>query len=357
MARPREFEEATALNAATRRFWRDGFAAVSVRVLAADMRIAGASLYIAFGSKRALFDRAIARHAAQSRIAWLKESLPPKEAVRAFLGEIVAHWLADHERRGCLLVNSAVEAAPKDAAIAAEIAALLGEIEAFFRRAVARAGSARCRRRGMPRISPGCYGPSRSVSGCWRGRTRSASCSKARCDPLSHCSTGHDLLPFINIAEGVAMTRLNDLPAAMAKRLAELECPDFATTPWVEGPPLARRRVAIVSSAGLVVRGEGPFRGRDADYRVIPSATSSDRLLMSHISINYDRTGFLEDWNVVFPLDRLPELVAEGEIGSVGATHYSFMGATDPVQMEGYAREVAGHLKRDQVDAVLLSPV
>ena len=78
---------------------------------------------------------------------------------------------------------------------------------------------------------------------------------------------------------------------------------------------------------------------------------------MSHISINYDRTGFQEDWNIVFPLDRLNELAAEGEIGSVAATHYSFMGATDPVQMEPYARELAGRLKQDKVDAVILSPV
>ena len=44
-------------------------------------------------------------------------------------------------------------------------------------------------------------------------------------------------------------------------------------------------------------------------------------------------------------------------IGSVAATHYSFMGATDPVQMEPYARDVASRLKADGVDAVLLSPV
>ncbi len=151
--------------------------------------------------------------------------------------------------------------------------------------------------------------------------------------------------------------RLTNLPAAMAKRLAELECPDFKTRPWVEGPPLARRRVAVVSSAGLVVRGEKPFRGRDPDFRAIPGTTRPDQLLMSHISINYDRTGFQEDWNVVFPLDRLGELAAEGAIGSVAATHYSFMGATDPVLMEDYAREVAGRLKQDKVDAVILSPV
>ncbi len=79
--------------------------------------------------------------------------------------------------------------------------------------------------------------------------------------------------------------------------------------------------------------------------------------MISHISINFDRTGFQEDWNVVFPLDRLTELAAEGVIGSVAQTHYSFMGATDPVQMEPDARELAGRLKQDNVDAVILSPV
>ena len=153
------------------------------------------------------------------------------------------------------------------------------------------------------------------------------------------------------------MTRLTTLPPAQAERLAALECPNFETTPWVTGPALSRRRVAIVSSAGLVVRGENPFRGRAPDYRAIPADTKADELLVSHISINFDRTGFQEDWNVVFPLDRLNELAADGVIGSVAQTHYSFMGATDPVQMEPYVRELAGHLKRDHVDAVILSPV
>jgi len=151
--------------------------------------------------------------------------------------------------------------------------------------------------------------------------------------------------------------RLEKLPPEMAKRLSELECPDFKTTPWVEGPPLAERRLAIVSSAGLTVRGDRVFRGRDPDYRAIPSTTTANDLLCSHISINFDRNGFQEDWNVVFPLDRLGELAAEGTIGSVAATHYSFMGATDPVQMVDGAREVAGKLKADNVDAVLLTSV
>jgi D-proline reductase (dithiol) PrdB len=153
------------------------------------------------------------------------------------------------------------------------------------------------------------------------------------------------------------VTRLTDLPVAQAKRLAELECPDFTTRPWVSGPQLSQRCVAIVSSAGLVIRGDNPFRGRDADYRVIPADSKSEDLLISHISINFDRTGFQEDWNVVFPLDRLRELAAKGMIGGIAPTHYSFMGATDPVQMEPYARELAGRLKQEGADAVILPPV
>ncbi len=153
------------------------------------------------------------------------------------------------------------------------------------------------------------------------------------------------------------MTRLTDLPPAQAKRLAEVECPVFATRPWISGPPLPQRRVAIVSSAGLFQRSENPFRGRDADYRVIPGDIEWPDLLISHISVNLDRTGLQEDWNVAFPLDRLKELAAQRVIGSVADTHYSFMGASDPVPMEPHARELAGRLKQDKVDAVLLAPV
>jgi D-proline reductase (dithiol) PrdB len=78
---------------------------------------------------------------------------------------------------------------------------------------------------------------------------------------------------------------------------------------------------------------------------------------MSHISTNFDRTGFQQDWNVVFPLDRLRELAGEKVIGSVAAYHYSFMGATDPARLEVAARSLARIMKNDGVDAVLLVPV
>jgi D-proline reductase (dithiol) PrdB len=157
--------------------------------------------------------------------------------------------------------------------------------------------------------------------------------------------------------EEQVMVRMTDLPPTTQTGMANLECPSFETRPFVTAPALAKRRIAVVSSAGLLRRGDRPFVSGDADYRVLPGDTPADQILMSHVSVNFDRTAFLRDINVVFPLDRLGEMAAAGTIGSVAATHYSFMGATDPRTMEGNVRAVADRLKADQVDGVLLTPV
>jgi TetR/AcrR family transcriptional repressor of nem operon len=62
MARPREFDEVTALEAAIECFWHRGYEATSVRDLADKMRISAPSLYNAYGDKRALFKRALERY-------------------------------------------------------------------------------------------------------------------------------------------------------------------------------------------------------------------------------------------------------------------------------------------------------
>ena len=153
------------------------------------------------------------------------------------------------------------------------------------------------------------------------------------------------------------MARLTTLPEPMHSHLADLPCPTFDTRPWVTGPPLSRRRVAIISTAGLHRREDRPFEGMTGDYRVIPRTCTAKDLVMTHISTNFDRTGFVQDWNVVFPLDRLHELAADHQINSVAEFHYSFMGAADPGAMEQAAGRLAGLLKGDAVDAALLVPV
>ncbi len=133
----------------------------------------------------------------------------------------------------------------------------------------------------------------------------------------------------------------------------------FHGRPWVGGPPLNKRRVAIITTSGIHRDGDRPFGDGAAavDYRVIPGGVSASQLVMSHLSVNFDRTGFQQDINVVFPVDRLKELAAEGVIGAVADYHYSFMGAAPPRSLEARARQVAGMLKKDRVDAVLLTPV
>ena len=154
------------------------------------------------------------------------------------------------------------------------------------------------------------------------------------------------------------MARLEQLTDVERKHLEELKCPTFETQPWVEGPPLSMRRVAIVSTAGLHRRGDRPFTLDPGDYyRIIPGDIEVNDLAMTHVSTNYDRSGFQQDWNVVFPIERLRELAEEGVIGSVADYHYSFMGAQEPTLMEQDARKLAGLLKKDDVDAALLIPV
>lgn len=153
------------------------------------------------------------------------------------------------------------------------------------------------------------------------------------------------------------MARLNEIPEPIYSHLKDLPCPTFNTTPWVTGPSLEQRRVAIISTAGLHRRDDRPFEGMAGDYRVIPGDCAPGDLVMSHISTNFDRTGYQQDWNVVFPLPRLRELAAEGRIGSVADFHYSFMGATEPTAMAAAADKLAGLLRGDGVDAALLVPV
>jgi D-proline reductase (dithiol) PrdB len=107
------------------------------------------------------------------------------------------------------------------------------------------------------------------------------------------------------------MTRLDKYSEEERSHLLGLPCPSFKTTVFATGPSLAERRIALISTAGLHRRGDRPFTIGEADYRLISVDTPANDLVMSHISTNFDRTGFQLDPNLVFPLDRLSELVKQ----------------------------------------------
>ncbi|HEY5341301.1 MAG TPA: glycine/sarcosine/betaine reductase selenoprotein B family protein [Candidatus Aquilonibacter sp.] len=131
------------------------------------------------------------------------------------------------------------------------------------------------------------------------------------------------------------------------------------STPFVlPKKALSASRVAIVTTAGLHRREDRPFTAGDPTYRVIPSETPASQIVQSHTSIGFDRTAVLEDINVVFPIDRLREMVAAGRIGELAPAFYSFMGAQrDMSVIKGQTGpEVAARLLEAAVDVVLLTP-
>lgn len=138
MARPREFDDVAVLDRAVDCFWARGFAATSIRELSDEMGISGPSLYNAFGDKHGLFVQAIERYldrTLRERVGRL-DTATPMDAVRAFFSEVVKRALGDPDRRGCFLLNVALERA-NDPALGDSIAGYLGELETFFRRKIA----------------------------------------------------------------------------------------------------------------------------------------------------------------------------------------------------------------------------
>lgn len=134
--------------------------------------------------------------------------------------------------------------------------------------------------------------------------------------------------------------------------------------PWAPvTKPLDGCRLALVSSAGLVVAGQAPFaesiRGGDYSFREIPSDTDVSALIDTHRSDLYDHSGLRQDPNLAFPLDRLRELAENGRIGSLNQRHLSFMGSiTAPGRLTRKTAPAAvSRLVEDKVDIALLVPV
>jgi D-proline reductase (dithiol) PrdB len=134
--------------------------------------------------------------------------------------------------------------------------------------------------------------------------------------------------------------------------------------PWAPLPsPLTEARVALVTSAALVLPGQEPFdetvRGGDPSYRVLPGDLDVSSLRETHRSESFDHAGVRQDPNLGFPLDRLRELVAAGRVGSVAPRHLSFMGSISaPGRLVKRSAPAAARLLvADGVDVALLVPV
>lgn len=159
------------------------------------------------------------------------------------------------------------------------------------------------------------------------------------------------------------MPRLQHLPELARNTVLTFPAQVNAETPWTPlARPLSEARVALVTTAGLHVRGDRPFvtdhTTPDQSYRRLPSATPATEIVQSHTSIGFDRTGIQRDVNVTYPIDRLRELQQRGAVGSLAENFYSFMGAlrTWDILERETGPEVASLMQQDGVEVVLLTP-
>lgn len=153
------------------------------------------------------------------------------------------------------------------------------------------------------------------------------------------------------------MARLDDIPEATRTNVVALDCPTPTTHPFVTVEPLKSTSIALLSTAALCKRGDVPFMPGTAEVRELEASLPASEILMSHVSINYDRQGWQRDINTIYPIDRLREFAAEGVIGGVSDTHFTVMGSTDPKLMEEAADSIVARMKRDRIGAILACPV
>ena len=132
---------------------------------------------------------------------------------------------------------------------------------------------------------------------------------------------------------------------------------EFDALPPVAAPPLRDATVALVTTAALMHPGE-PWPAGSSDFRAFRRDELGD-IIVGHNSTNFDRSGYLADRNVVFPIDRLDEMEADGTIGRVAPRHLAFLGST--FELSTFKLDTgpaaAKLLLDDGVDVVLLTPV
>ena len=135
----KSFDLDDALARATKVFWAKGYEATSMADLVAGMGVNKGSLYNAFGSKKELFTRALLqydRDNRQSILVQLEALDDPIVAITRLFDALIAESIADTEKKGCLLVNTALELPNHTDDVREIIGAVIDDFEAFFKRQI-----------------------------------------------------------------------------------------------------------------------------------------------------------------------------------------------------------------------------
>ena len=113
-------------------------------------------------------------------------------------------------------------------------------------------------------------------------------------------------------------------------------------------------RIALVSTSGAYVEGMPPFTDNDLSFRLIPTGTDTKRI--HFVPGHFDTSKGALDANIMFPLDRLRELLAAGEVRKL-ADHHISMGLTTELRKlkEQVGWEIAEAIMKMRPDVVVLT--
>ncbi|MFG2003170.1 TetR/AcrR family transcriptional regulator [Spirillospora sp. NPDC048911] len=142
MARTKEFDPDAALQRAVELFWQRGYEPTSMADLVEHLGIARASIYGTFGGKHELYLKALDRylqHKDPQIVMALSQPGPVLPAVRTLIERYAAESALDPDRRGCMVVNTAVELAGRDAEAARAVEASWTVLETSLTSALTRA--------------------------------------------------------------------------------------------------------------------------------------------------------------------------------------------------------------------------
>jgi TetR/AcrR family transcriptional repressor of nem operon len=117
VARTKEFDPDVALRAALDLFWRQGYEATSMQDLVDHLNIGRASIYATFGTKNELYLRALTRYRDElgGRYRTLFDGAGSAlSAVRELIESTAREALTDPDRKGCFMINTAIERVPRD---------------------------------------------------------------------------------------------------------------------------------------------------------------------------------------------------------------------------------------------------
>ncbi len=124
--------------------------------------------------------------------------------------------------------------------------------------------------------------------------------------------------------------------------------------------PLKEARLTFVSTAGVQPKNTMPFDTvhpvGDYSFRRVPANSKTSDLEIHQLK--YPTFGAEKDLNVIFPIERLRELVAEKFVGSLTENFFSFIGYNmDAERLENtLAKDIADAVESEKPDVVLLAP-